>query len=289
MSLDDTKLQALKELCDEGKLLIDVIGILDAKKAPQAIRDGVLFKKNSSPLGPLDREAYLTVRHWKRFLDGSFGSHTAWLSGFYSDKETYGESQEDFPELFLQARNALRSGFYLSFHVIGDAALDQALMLGEKLKLEMKSRSVSDGLNPLTPTQHRLEHVQLCRNDQLLTIKNQGFWSLAIQPSHRVLDDKFIHSRLGSKRYEDFAYRLATFEKNLIPFAVSSDAPIAGFNPQENFLANQKHPEKEKLNFDSLIWKMTTGGRLALGANSPLLKRGSTVRMSARSCINDKI
>jgi predicted amidohydrolase YtcJ len=280
MSMSDEYVLALNQILEEGKLLLDVVGIMDAQRAPKTIAGGVFVKENAFQMGPSDRKAFFIGRHWKRFLDGSFGSHTAWLTKSYADKDTFGDSQEDTFELISQAKRALKEGFYLSFHVIGDAALDQALALGDALNLEMRSRCQNDGLQPLKPTRHRLEHVQLCRPEQLQKIRDQGFWSLAIQPSHRMIDDSFAAVRLGSQRLKTDAYRLASFNRMGIPIAISSDAPIADYNPAMSFEAQNFHNEIERLNPEDLIWKMTVGGRLALGLPVSPIELGSTVWLS---------
>jgi predicted amidohydrolase YtcJ len=280
MSLTDKRARILKKVAENGELLVDVIGVLDARKALSCIAEGPQVHRNKFLAGPSDREAYLIFRHWKRFLDGSFGSHTAWLSKAYSDKETFGESQEDNFELLAQARKALRQGFCLSFHSIGDAALEQALYLGRELRTEMRARSREDGLPGLPPARHRLEHVQMCRPEQLTALAEQDFWAFALQPSHRELDDGFARERLGEPRLSQEAYRLASFQKHRIPFALSSDNPIAPLEPAKTFSSMNFHAEHERVSAEDLLWKFTVGGRLALSLPTAQLEVGSTVRVT---------
>ena len=284
MSLDELACKVLKKLVAENRLLIDVQGVIDAGKAPTVEFLGPLHlqsEKNSPPLG---RPALLSIRHWKKFLDGSLGSRTAWLSQPYDDSLTSGESLQENAALVTQASEAVRNGFHLSFHALGDAALDQVLRLGERLRPALEARVQSDLQYGLPKTLHRIEHAQVIRHDQVATLKEQGFWALCVQPHHRVSDDSFVRERLGKVRWFDAAYRARSLIDSGIALTLGSDAPIDDFDPRVALdAAVTHHSGQEALTWDEALWLMTTGARLALGLPAGQIAAGSDVFLSSRT------
>ena len=96
------------------------------------------------------------------FLDGSFGSHTAWLSAPYTDPPPAGSpdagiayrSDDELLEFFLRAQKA---GLQTGVHAIGDAAISQALDTWEKVAAEV-------GEGEVRRLGHRIEHFE-CASD----------------------------------------------------------------------------------------------------------------------------
>ena len=282
MSLDETSVAAIRSLAERGELLLDVVGFLAAGEAPSVESVGPLWVENIGRRGPLDRPAAFCVQHWKRFLDGSLGSRTAWLTRAYEDAESFGESLQESKTLLEEAREALSEGFYLSFHAIGDAALDQALEVGERLGSLMRSRSGSPITHPFAPTRHRLEHVQVVRDDQLRRIAEQGFWSVTTQPYHRVGDAGFVKARLGAQRCLAEGYRAASFLRAGIPACLSSDAPVETKDPMAILSAAMTHENpQERLGFLDAMWWYTTGSRLAAGLDPGRVGPGMAVFLTS--------
>ncbi len=285
MALDESTLAALRRCAEAGELFVDVQGVYLAGAAPSLELSGPIKFSNRQTVGPWDRPAQVSVRHWKKFLDGSFGSRSAWLSLPYADAESFGTSLISDRELLIQAREALANGFFISFHAIGDSALDQALLVGDKLRSMMRSEMDAQSSGCDFPSRHRLEHVQLARPDQVKKLAQQDLWTLALQPGHRLSDKNFSMLRLGRERLRDQAYRLKTFVDSKIPIALSSDAPIGGFDPltvikstlQESFLPGEK---SEALNWAQAVWFYSTGARRSLGLDPGKIGPGSTVFLS---------
>jgi predicted amidohydrolase YtcJ len=281
MSLDETNCSVIRSLALEGKLMMDVQGVFDAGLAPSVEHHGPLHVPNSAAVGPLDRPAVFSVRHWKRYLDGSFGSRTAWLSKPYSDAETHGERLKETATLVEETRQALMEGFFVAYHAIGDAALEQALEVGERLRNLFESRMKAPHSLPLAPTRHRLEHVQLVRDDQIARLKEQGFWAACVQPNHRLADMAFSTSRLGPGRLRNEAYRALGFQRFEVPLALGSDAPVDDFDPKRIIEAACSHENPhERLSLDQAVWLFTTGSRLNLGVSPGRIAVGSTVYLT---------
>lgn len=281
MSVDATMIEALKNICRRGDLIVDVQACFDAGKGGEVERQGPLEMQNSAPLGPLDRPARLSVKHWKKYLDGSFGSRTAWLTQSYQDQETFGDSLIGISALLNEAKQALDKGFYLSFHCIGDAAVDQALEVGDRLERACRDRMISDQKLGGAFSCHRLEHAQLIRPDQLERMARQKLWTLCVQPGHRLADAPFIESRLGRERARSSAYRAGSLKDHGVAFGLGSDAPVDVLDPQHVIRAAMTHPvHSEKLSFSEAVWAYTTGSRLALGLDPASIGVGSTVFLS---------
>jgi predicted amidohydrolase YtcJ len=78
------------------------------------------------------------------FLDGSFGSHTAWLSMPYASSPPEGtpdhgisyRSDDDLYAFFSEAQNA---GLQTGVHAIGDAAIEQALTAWQRVATKVGS------------------------------------------------------------------------------------------------------------------------------------------------------
>src|SRR5690606_10779169 len=122
MSMDEGSVEAIKSLAKDGELLIDVEGVFlsTGPKFPEILAQGPHCVSNAASVGPLDRSAVFSLRYWKRYLDGSLGARSAWLMSPYSDAETFGKKLYEIKELTQSADEALRLGFGLSFHCIGD-------------------------------------------------------------------------------------------------------------------------------------------------------------------------
>lgn len=255
MSLNETLFRAVKNLSARGQLKLDYQGVyLDQQVAELDFGGPFLSKEKASPT--------FEVRHWKRYLDGSFGSHTAWLRASYKDRNNeFGLNLYSTNELIESSEKALNRGFALSFHAIGDAALHQIIELSLKLKKPMADLNQKYGLNL-----HRIEHAQLAGEDQIKTLKELNLWTFCLQPSHRVADEVFIKNRLGEDRCFEDAYRLGSFLEAGMPCTLGSDAPIVGHHPLLSLDASMKHPNpKERVSEMMALWICTEGARRAHG------------------------
>ncbi len=213
----------------------------------------------------------------KFFLDGSLGSQSAWLSQAYEDNpQNTGIQIWKDENLFQKAKQALEKNFLLAFHALGDGAIDQALRLGDALAPELKKASAKS-----ERFFHRLEHLQVCRDDQIEKIKKQGFWSLGLQPSHRIADSSFILKRLGEKRAIKESYRLKSFLNAGLRLSLGSDAPIVSFSPSKCIDASTQDPRAcERLSLNQCFELMITKGRQNAGFDVKKLTHNSKAWLS---------
>jgi predicted amidohydrolase YtcJ len=99
------------------------------------------------------------------FLDGSFGSHTAWMAdGYVSDPPDgtppSGISYRSDDELFEFFSRAQDAGLQTGVHAIGDAAIEQAITMWEKV-------ADSRGVDAVRGLGHRIEHFECSSDDHI--------------------------------------------------------------------------------------------------------------------------
>lgn len=99
------------------------------------------------------------------FLDGSFGSHTAWMMQPYSSSPPSGSgptgiayrSDEHLMDFFMAAQEA---GLQTGVHAIGDAAIEQAIRTWEAVADKV-------GADNVKALGHRIEHFECASDDHI--------------------------------------------------------------------------------------------------------------------------
>ena len=99
------------------------------------------------------------------FLDGSFGSHTAWMSEPYTSTPPSGSgptgiSYRDDDDLFEFFFTAQQAGLMTGVHAIGDAAIEQAITTWEKVADKV-------GIEAVQALGHRIEHFECASDDHI--------------------------------------------------------------------------------------------------------------------------
>lgn len=211
----------IQELNDEGKL---------AHRVFEAINFGpeldTLFERGIE----IDQNQMVTVRGIKVRLDGALGSRGAAFLEPYSDYDTKGliiTKSEDIRPILLKA---IKLGFQVETHAIGDAANRTALDLYEEaFKAVPKSeRAVLD-------PRWRIEHAQNVKPDDV-----DRFIDLdvipSMQTSHAIGDLHFAGERLGQERLAN-AYLWRTFIDKGAIIAGGTDQPVEIGDPRIEFYA----------------------------------------------------
>ncbi len=99
------------------------------------------------------------------FLDGSFGSHTAWMKEPFASAPPPGSpangvsyrTDDEVYDFFLEGQSA---GMQVGVHAIGDAAIEQAVTAWEKVADQV-------GLDAVGSLGHRLEHFECSGDDHI--------------------------------------------------------------------------------------------------------------------------
>jgi predicted amidohydrolase YtcJ len=138
-----------------------------------------------------DADSMLVTRAVKAYYDGALGSRGARLLHDYSDREGYrGLSGEQYG--FNEELNAaaMKAGFQIGIHAIGDAGNREALDILEKVFKE----------DPSTARQrHRVEHAQVLHPDDIPRFGQLGIIA-SMQPPHAMEDKAWAEDRLGLDR-----------------------------------------------------------------------------------------
>ena len=160
------------------------------------------------------------------FVDGSLGSHTAWLAESYADAPAdRGQPYLDVAEIRDHLVAATRAGLPAGFHVIGDAA---CAAVAEGLTLA----AAEVGPGPLRLAGHRLEHAEMLSAADAAICVEHGV-ALSMQP---VFDDLWGGSagmyaqRLGADRAATLN-RFGEFAGAGAVLAFGSDAPVTPLGP----------------------------------------------------------
>ncbi|HEY9054930.1 MAG TPA: amidohydrolase family protein, partial [Rectinemataceae bacterium] len=171
--------------------------------------------------GPLSR-GRLSVSSFKAFADGALGSRGAFLLEPYEDDPaSKGLFTLDPAEFERLCAFALREGFQVNTHAIGDAALRFVLDTYEKY------------IEPGKDLRWRVEHAQIVENQDLPRFGRLGIIP-SIQTSHATSDMGWTESRLGSWRMgRVHRYRELLEQNGWIPNG--SDFPIEKIDPLRGF------------------------------------------------------
>ncbi|MEV0946705.1 amidohydrolase family protein [Rhodococcus sp. NPDC049939] len=160
------------------------------------------------------------------FIDGSVGSHTAWLGEPYADQSgSTGKSYLGVAEIADHIRACTVAGIQSGFHVIGDAAVAAALDAFALVVDELGGPAVA-------ALGHRLEHAEMMSDRDVARMASWGVIA-SVQPVFDALwggTEGLYARRLGAER----ALTLNPFAKAAsggVPLAFGSDAPVTPVEP----------------------------------------------------------
>lgn len=208
------------------------------------LRLWVMLRGSNQELAPvLDRyrvigagDNHLTIRAIKRYMDGALGSRGAWLLEPYADQpSSRGFNTEDPVDVERAAELAIRHGYQLAVHAIGDRANRETLDLYERV---FRSH----------PDQHdlrwRIEHAQHLSAADIPRFGQLGVIA-AMQGIHCTSDAPFVIARLGPKRAEEGAYVWQKLMKSGAIVGNGTDAPVEDVSPLGSFYASVSRKLKD--------------------------------------------
>lgn len=149
---------------------------------------------------------------WKGFADGSLGARTAALRAPYADDPDTSGMLTGI-RLREMAEAAVALGGMAAVHAIGDAAVEQALVVAESLE----------------PGSVRIEHASVVDPLQVDRMAAAGVIA-SVQPSFVSSDAAWIDRRLGPHR-QTWAYPFASMIGAGVELRGGSDAPIESPDP----------------------------------------------------------
>jgi predicted amidohydrolase YtcJ len=183
------------------------------------------FKK-----GPeIDSTGTLTIRAIKLNCDGALGSRGAWLLEPYSDRpDFYGMATLSMDTVLKTSREALKYGFQVCSHAIGDRANREIL---DRYETALKEHSEK------RDHRFRIEHAQHLSPQDIPRFAQLGVIP-AMQAIHMSSDRPWAIERLGEKRIKEGAYMWQSLLRSGAKIVNGTDAPVEPVNPIPCFYAS---------------------------------------------------
>lgn len=211
--LNTRAMRILEKLEAEDRLPIRVYAML-------SLRDEDLIRKWLEKGPDTDTDSMLVTRTVKAYYDGALGSRGARLLYDYADQpghrgisgEGYGFNQE------LTAA-AMKAGFQIAIHAIGDAGNREALDILER---------VFRGDPSTASNRHRIEHAQVLHPDDLPRLGELGIIA-SMEPPHAMEDKIWAKERLGPERILG-AYAWRSLRETNARMTFNSDNPGSDHN-----------------------------------------------------------
>jgi predicted amidohydrolase YtcJ len=181
--------------------------------------------------GPeVDSTHWLTIRSVKLFCDGALGSRGAWLLESYSDrKDFYGMATLSMDTVLSVSQKALKAGFQVCSHAIGDRANHEIL---DRYEAAFKENSEA-----AKDARFRIEHAQHLHPDDIARFGKLGVIP-AMQAIHLSSDRPWAIDRLGEKRIIDGAYVWKKLLQSGAVIVNGTDTPVEPINPIASFYAS---------------------------------------------------
>ena len=245
--------------------LAALLGLARERPGPQVLG----YWGELAERGGLDvvRELGLAGAGGDLFCDGALGSHTAALgSGPYADQpDTAGTLRFATGQLIHHVRSCTVAGVQAGFHVIGGAAVAQAIYAVEAVAAEL-------GRPAVRACRHRLEHVELIDPVDVDRMRDLGMVA-SVQPSFDAAwggNAGMYAERLGVERALA-ANPFSRFADAGVPLAFGSDAPVTPLDPWGGVHAAVDHRTKGSglRPFDAFD-AATHGGWYAARAEHPI-------------------
>ena len=174
-------------------------------------------------------DGFLTVRSIKRQVDGALGAHGAWLLEPYDDMpSSAGLVIEEVADIEETARIAIRHGFQVNTHAIGDR--------GNREILDAYERAFGEaGVNG-PDLRFRIEHAQHIHPDDIPRFGELGVIA-AMQAVHATSDGPWVLEKLGDERARTGAYVWRSLLDSGAVVTNGTDAPVEDVNPLPSYFA----------------------------------------------------
>jgi predicted amidohydrolase YtcJ len=211
--LDSQQMSVLEELEAQEQLPIRVYAML-------SLRDEELIRRWIGKGPDTDTDSMLVTRTVKAYYDGALGSRGARLLYDYADKPGHrGVSGDEYG--FNEALNAeaMKAGFQIAIHAIGDAGNREAIDILEAVFAEDPATAAN---------RHRIEHAQVISPDDIPRLGQLGIIA-SMEPPHAMEDKAWAEQRLGPERILG-AYAWRSLRKSGARLTFNSDNPGSDHN-----------------------------------------------------------
>ena len=181
--------------------------------------------------GPqIDPAHWLTIRSVKLNCDGALGSRGAWLLEPYTDRpDFYGMATLSMDTVLSVSRAALKAGFQVCSHAIGDRANREIL--------DRYEQAFNDNPEASRNARFRIEHAQHIDPSDIPRFGKLGVIA-AMQAIHLSSDRPWAIDRLGEKRIREGAYMWQSLLKTGAHVTNGTDVPVEPVDPIASFFAS---------------------------------------------------
>ena len=172
--------------------------------------------------GPLDTYGHdmYALRAVKLYADGALGSRgAALLAPYTDDPHSHGLLFHSNGEIDAMIAKAMKKGYQVNVHAIGDA--------GNRQILDIFAKEIP--ANRGQALRHRIEHAQVVTPADIPRFKSIGIIP-SMQPTHATSDKNMAEQRIGPERIKG-AYAWRTFLAQGSRIACGSDFPVEAPNP----------------------------------------------------------
>ena len=213
-----------KQLESEGEL--DVRLYVMVRGESNEMMDVALPQYRMLPEG----NDFLTVRSIKRQIDGALGAHGAWLLEPYVDlPETSGLVLETVEDITKTAEVAVKHGFQVNTHAIGDRANRETLDIYENVWKDLSVKGED--------LRWRIEHAQHIHPSDIPRFGELGVIA-SVQAVHGTSDGPWIPSRLGDERAKDTSQPWRTLFETGAMITNGTDVPVERIDPIASYYSS---------------------------------------------------
>ena len=202
-----------RDYADHGRLTARIYAMIGGTGA-----DFDQLAKNG-PLPSYGQDMY-ALAAVKLYADGALGSRGAALLAPYSDDpHSHGLLFYTNKEIDAMITKAIKKGYQVNVHAIGDA--------GNKQILDTFAKEIP--ANRAIDKRHRIEHAQVVTPSDIPRFKSIGIIP-SMQPTHATSDKNMAETRIGAERMKG-AYAWRSFLQQGSRIACGSDFPVEAPNP----------------------------------------------------------
>ena len=213
-----------KQLESEGEL--DVRLYVMVRGESNEMMDVALPQYKMLPEG----NDFLTVRSIKKQIDGALGAHGAWLLEPYMDlPETSGLVLETVEDITRTAEVAVKHGFQVNTHAIGDRANRETLDIYENVWKDLSVQGED--------LRWRIEHAQHIHPSDIPRFGELGVIA-SVQAVHGTSDGPWIPSRLGDERAKDTSQPWRTLFETGAMITNGTDVPVERIDPIASYYSS---------------------------------------------------
>jgi predicted amidohydrolase YtcJ len=168
----------------------------------------------------------LTVRSIKQQIDGALGPHGAWLLEPYADlTSSSGLNLKPIDAFERTARIAIKHGFQINTHAIGDRANREMLDVYERVFRDHPDKR---------DLRWRDEHTQHVDPTDVARFKKLGVIA-SMQGIHTISDGPWVAKRLGEERTRRTSYLWRSLLDAGVVVTNGTDVPVERIDPIASF------------------------------------------------------